>query len=171
MTSTRRRSCSGQCSYQCGTPHACWLLWTWRQFLQLFCLPPYHTKHGWRSCWHPCLPQHDRMRLSLSLKTVLRCLKSTVLTPGIAATAIIFCKSVLLTMRPCSKTSPYGPKILVFVIFLSIFALTSMPIHAHSRSLHLTPAHSTSLPLTLPHSRSLHLTPTPGHAHAHKRYS
>ena len=43
----------------------------------------------------------------------------------------------------------------VFVILLSIFALTLAPIRAHSRSLPLTPAHSRSLPLTSAHSRSL----------------
>ena len=37
---------------------------------------------------------------------------------------------------------------LVFVILLSIFALTPAPIRAHSRALRLTLAHSRSLPLT-----------------------
>ena len=61
----------------------------------------------------------------------------------------------------------------VSVILLPIFALTPVPIRAHSRSLPLTathsrsllglstltPAHCRSLPLTLVHCRSLPLTP------------
>ena len=58
-----------------------------------------------------------------------------------------------LLMRPW----PYyhTKELSVFVILLSIFAHTPVPIRAHSRTLPLTPAHSHSLPHTPAHELTL----------------